>query len=263
MVCNMIKKFLLLTIAVFVCSTTWPAAPAILVVGDSLSAGYGIANEQTWVSLLEHRLQQNGYPHKVINASVSGDTTAQGLVKLPAALRRHQPEIVIIELGGNDGLRALDTDMIRQNLAQMIQLGLDAGAKVLLAGTKLPPNYGPAYVSAFEHIYSNLAQEYQLALVPFLMEGVAANGALMQEDGIHPNAKGHQKMLDTVWAQLEKLLAGKTAVGPLGANPCPSPSRRQTMVPGTNNFADSQSGRKAVTNQNQQPVKLRRARKAV
>ena len=178
----------------------------ILVIGDSLSAGYGVSNEQNWVSLLQRRLTENGYPHRVINASVSGDTTAQGLAKLPAALDRHQPSIVVIELGGNDGLRALAVDMIRHNLAQMIQLATKHEAKVLLVGTKIPPNYGPVYVSAFEAIYDELAKKFQLRLVPFLMQGVATDPALMQEDGIHPNAVGQRQMLENVWPEILGLL---------------------------------------------------------
>ncbi len=176
----------------------------ILVIGDSLSAGYGVSNEQNWVSLLQRRLAENGYPHRVINASVSGDTTAQGLAKLPAALNRHQPSLVVIELGGNDGLRALSVGMIRRNLAKMMQLSLDHNAKVLLVGTRIPPNYGPVYVSAFESIYKELAVEFQSGLVPFLMNGVATDPALMQDDGIHPNAFGHKKMLDTLWPELKE-----------------------------------------------------------
>jgi len=203
----MLRRIVLLTVCFVAGHFPLYAAPGtVLVVGDSLSAGYGVSNEQSWVSLLQNRLSEHGYKYTVVNASVSGDTTSQGLTKLPAALEHHQPTVVIIELGGNDGLRALAVDMIRQNLAQMIQLSQARNAKVLLVGTRLPPNYGPVYVSAFEHIYGELARQYQVALAPFLMQGVATDSRLMQEDGIHPNPAGHRRMLDTLWPQLEGLL---------------------------------------------------------
>lgn len=208
----------------------WAASPKILVVGDSLSSGYGVANEQNWVSLLQRKLLEHGYSHSVINASVSGDTTAQGLGKLPAVLRRHQPHIVIIELGGNDGLRALPVDMVHQNLAQMIQLSLNNDAKVLLVGTKLPPNYGPVYVSAFESIYTTLAQAYDIVLVPFLLQDVATDGELMQEDGIHPNAAGHRAMLETVWPQLRNLLAANTSLRKIRCMVPPQPLRADPVM---------------------------------
>jgi len=203
----MFRRIVLLAVGIAAWTGTLYAAPGkIVVVGDSLSAGYGVNNEQGWVSLLQRRLSENGYDFDVINASVSGDTTAQGLSKFPAVLQRHRPAIVIIELGGNDGLRALAVDMIRQNLSQMIQLSQAKKTKVLLVGTRLPPNYGPVYTSSFEAIYAELAKKHQIELVPFLMQDVATQNDLMQDDGIHPNAAGHRIMLNNLWPQLEKLI---------------------------------------------------------
>ena len=178
----------------------------MLIVGDSLSAGYGLAIHENWPSLLEARLAAAGHPHRVINASISGDTTSGGLARLPAALERHSPSIVLIGLGGNDGLRAIPIPEIRRNLSRMIQLSAAAGAQVLLAGIHIPPNYGPAYTEAFHEVYHQLAQEYGTGLIPFILDGVALDPALMQEDGIHPTAAAQTLILDNVWTELEPLL---------------------------------------------------------
>lgn len=180
--------------------------PVVLVVGDSLSAGYGLAIHENWPSLLEARLAAGGHPHRVVNASISGDTTSGGLARLPAALERHSPAVVLIGLGGNDGLRAIPLAEIRRNLSQMIQLSEQAGARVLLAGVHIPPNYGPAYTEAFHAIYHELAQEYGTGLIPFILDGVALNEDLMQDDGIHPTAAAQPVILDNVWPALEPLL---------------------------------------------------------
>ncbi|CAN5181524.1 arylesterase [soil metagenome] len=179
------------------------AEPTVLIVGDSLSAGYGIAKEASWVTLLEERLEREGYGYRVVNASISGDTTEGGLQRLPRALEKHEPAVVIIELGGNDGLRGFPLALIRRNLEAMIELSCDTGARVVLAGMRLPPNYGPAYTAGFQDIYRALAEKYDVALVPFLLEGVALEPALMLADGIHPNAKAQQKLLDNIWTELE------------------------------------------------------------
>lgn len=182
--------------------------PVVLVLGDSLSAAYGLAIDQGWVSLLQKRIIQSNHPHKVVNASVSGDTTANGLTRIVPALETHQPDVVIVELGGNDGLRAQPIPMIRSNLENIIEMSRNAGADVIIAGMRLPPNYGPVYVDQFEAIYPVLAQQYDSALVPFFMAGVATRPELMQPDGVHPSAKAQEILLDNVWPYLQPLLNG-------------------------------------------------------
>jgi acyl-CoA thioesterase-1 len=178
----------------------------ILVVGDSLSAGYYMPLEQAWPSLLEKRLAGNGHSYRVVNASITGDTTQGGLTRLPRLLTLHEPDIVIIELGGNDGLRGIGIDVTRQNLSAMIEASQAAGASVLLTGIMLPPNYGQTYTERFQAIYPDLARQYELPLVPFLLEGVALDPALMLDDGIHPNAIAQPRLLDNVWAVLAPVL---------------------------------------------------------
>ena len=181
--------------------------PVILVFGDSISAGYGLAHvEQGWVALLRTRLKDQEYGYQVINASVSGETTAGGLARLPRALMLHQPAIVILELGGNDGLRALPIAQMRANLAQMADLAAAAGAKVLLLGMRIPPNYGPQFTEQFRASYADLARDKKLPTVPFLLQGIALSPNLMQSDGIHPNESGQAKLLDNVWPSLKPLL---------------------------------------------------------
>jgi len=181
--------------------------PVILVFGDSISAGYGLAHvERGWVALLQTRLKDQEYGYQVVNASVSGETTAGGLARLPRALSLHQPKIVILELGGNDGLRALPIAQMRLNLARMADLAAAAGAKVLLLGMRMPPNYGPDFTEQFRSSYSDLARDEKLPLVPFLLNDIALFPALMQADGIHPNEQGQPKLLDNVWPALKPML---------------------------------------------------------
>jgi acyl-CoA thioesterase-1 len=181
--------------------------PLILVFGDSISAGYGLPHvEEGWVELLKTRLRTQGYGYQVVNASVSGETTAGGLARLPRALELHHPKIVVLELGGNDGLRALPIAQMRTNLAQMIDLSTAAGAKVLLLGMRMPPNYGPEFTTKFQDVYSGLAHEKKLAWVPFLLEGIALKSELMQGDDMHPNAKGQPILVENVWPGLLPLL---------------------------------------------------------
>jgi acyl-CoA thioesterase-1 len=188
--------------------------PVILVFGDSISAGYGLERvQQGWVALLQTRLKEQEYGYEVINASVSGETTAGGLARLPRALALHQPKIVILELGGNDGLRALPVAQMRANLAQMADLASAAGARVLLLGIRMPPNYGPDYTEQFRSSYDVLAREKKLPLVPFLLNDVALSPNLMQADGIHPNALGQPKLLDNVWPALKPMLQKTAARG--------------------------------------------------
>jgi len=180
--------------------------PVILVVGDSLSAAYGIRLEQGWVSLLQRRLEAEGYGYRVVNASTSGETTGGALARLPRALERHRPAIVVLELGANDGLRGLPISQVRANFDAMLQLSRAAGARILLIGMHIPPNYGPAYTSAFDSMYRELAPADDPPLVPFLLDGVALDDSLMQADGLHPNAAAQPRLLDTVWPKLKPLL---------------------------------------------------------
>ena len=174
--------------------------------GDSISAGYGIQREEGWVELLSKSLNQAEYPHVVVNGSISGETTGGGLARLPQALDTHEPEIVVIELGGNDGLRGYPTDLVRSNLKEMVELSLAQDAKVLLVGMQIPPNYGPRYTRAFFGMYEEIAGETQVSLVPFFLERVALEPGLMQDDGIHPTADAQPLLLETLWDYLEPLL---------------------------------------------------------
>jgi acyl-CoA thioesterase I len=183
------------------------AAPrTIVVLGDSLSAGYGISVREGWVNLLAQRLASEGYGYKVVNASVSGETTQGGVARLPRVLELHKPEIVIIELGGNDGLRGLPLAASRANLQRAITLARGAKARVLLVGMMIPPNYGQRYSQEFRDMFTGLAAANDLALVPFLLDEVALKADLMQDDGIHPNAKGQPRILENLWPKLKPLL---------------------------------------------------------
>ncbi len=184
-----------------------PPNPTVLVLGDSLSAGYGIALEESWVSLLASRLESEGYEHQVINASVSGDTTSGGLARLGRALERHSPDLVVIELGGNDGLRGLPLDVVRSNFVAMIEESRRAGADVVLLGMRIPTNYGARYAEAFHGLYRELAERYALNWVEFFLDGVALDDGLMQADGIHPNAEAQPILLDNAWPAVAAALA--------------------------------------------------------
>jgi acyl-CoA thioesterase-1 len=182
------------------------AGQTIVVVGDSLSSGYGIAAEQSWVAMLEDRLRSEGYGYQVVNASIAGDTTAGGLARLPRLLDTHDPDLVVIELGGNDGLRGQPVATLRSNLARMIELSKESGADVVLAGIQIPPNYGPAYTQSLAAVYPELAERFDTPLIEFILEDVALNRELMQADGIHPNAAGQQIVFANVWRVLGPLL---------------------------------------------------------
>jgi len=187
--------------------TTASVAPrTILVLGDSVSAGYGLTVGEGWVSLLQGRLKTQGYGYRVVNASVSGETTTGGLARLPRALSVHRPDIVIVELGGNDGLRALPLETSRANLEKIIQASKTAGAKVLLLGMKIPPNYGPRYSAGFEQLFKDLARQYKLPFEPFFLEKIALVPGMIQADGLHPTAKAQPIMLDTLWPVLQPML---------------------------------------------------------
>jgi acyl-CoA thioesterase-1 len=187
--------------------TTASVAPrTILVLGDSVSAGYGLTVGEGWVSLLQGRLKTQGYGYRVVNASVSGETTTGGLARLPRALTVHKPQIVVLELGGNDGLRGLPLETSRANLEKMIRLSKAAGAQVVLLGMKMPPNYGPRYAEGFERIFAELARKYRLAFEPFFLDKIALVPGMLQADGLHPTAKAQPAMLDAVWPVLKPLL---------------------------------------------------------
>jgi len=189
-----------------------PGSPAsertILVYGDSISAAYGMDQEQGWVSLLEARLAVDHPGYRVINASVSGETTGGGLTRLPKSLSLHQPDVLVLELGGNDGLRGYPIDKIRDNLDSMIQQSKEAGISVLLIGMVLPPNYGRRYTTAFENIFSELADLHAIPFVPFLLNGIATTRDLVQRDGIHPTVEAQPMILEDVYPVLEDLLQG-------------------------------------------------------
>ena len=188
-------------------SPTWVFAKTVMVLGDSISAGYGIEPQQAWVNLLQKRLDQQ-YPkqHKVVNASVSGETTSGALARLPKLLKTHKPNVVVIELGGNDGLRGQPPQMIQKNLAQLIQQSQKANATVVVLGMKIPPNYGTAYSKAFENNYKVVSQQYKVKLLPFFLEGVAGNKSLMQKDLVHPNAKAQSILLNLAYPYVKGAL---------------------------------------------------------
>jgi len=189
------------------------SARTILVFGDSLSAAYGIRPEEGWVTLLAQRLQSQGYGYQIVNASVSGETSGGGLERLPRALELHHPALVILELGANDALRGLPLATTQNNLATMVRLSQSAGARVLLIGLKIPPNYGPRYTEQFARMFPAVANQYHLPLVPFLLEEVALDPQRMQADGLHPNARGQLPILETVWTYLKPLLKKNPSPG--------------------------------------------------
>ncbi|HET6545459.1 MAG TPA: arylesterase [Rhodanobacteraceae bacterium] len=207
---------LILSLLVWLVSTAAVAASPqpILVLGDSLSSAYRIAPEDGWVHLLRARLDRAGVARRLINASIAGETSAGGLERLPELLAKHHPALVIVELGANDGLRGLPLATIRDNLTAIVTRSRDAGARVVLLGIELPVNYGPHYRDGLRTLYRDLSREFNLPLVPFLLEGVALDPALMQEDGLHPTAAGEPKVLDNVWAVLEPALRDLAGAAP-------------------------------------------------
>ncbi len=196
----------LLLMSVIVGTTTTAQAGTVLVVGDSISAGYGMPTSKVWVKLLEARLVQKGYAHPVVNASVSGDTSAGGLSRLPSLLRQHRPAIVVLELGGNDGLRGMPVKVTRQNLTQMVRMAKRSGAQVLLLGIDVPPNYGPKYAKEFRDVYPGVARNTGAKLLPAFLAAVGTDPDLMQADGIHPNSLAQPLLVDALWPVLEPML---------------------------------------------------------
>jgi acyl-CoA thioesterase-1 len=185
-----------------------PMPPVVLIWGDSLSAAYGIPVEQGWVELLQPKL---GLDYKVVNGSISGETTDGGLSRLPEHLKNYKPSVVVIELGANDGLQGKSTARMQENLEAMIKLAQEANAQVVLVGIHLPPNYGVDYTEKFDKVYKDLAEQYKLPFVPFLLEGIATDFSLMQADGLHPTAEAQSKVLENVWPILEPVIAAEKA----------------------------------------------------
>lgn len=182
------------------------AKPAILVFGDSLSAGFGLPQRNGWVTLLERKLAEDGYEYRVVNASISGETTVGGKNRIENTLRKHKPEIVIVQLGANDGLRGARVADIRRNISTIVGISKRSGAKVLVVGMQIPPNYGPDYTSGFYASFSEVARQHEVALVPFMLDGFAGNRALFQHDGIHPNLEAQPLVLNNIYRHLEPLL---------------------------------------------------------
>ena len=195
----------LLCVLLLVAPAAW-AGQTILVFGDSLSANYGIAAEAGWVSLLQQRLDRKPHDYRVVNASISGETTAGGASRIRAALGTHKPDIVIIELGANDGLRGLSLDATRQNLDRIMQACRNHKARILLIGMRLPPNYGPTYAESFTAIYPALAKKHRAALLPFLLDGIADRREWFQADNLHPTEAAQASIMENVWARLQPLL---------------------------------------------------------
>lgn len=182
------------------------SAQKILIFGDSLSSGYGIDSSESWVSLLQAKIKQQNIAANIINASISGETTIGGANKIQQTLKLHQPDIILIALGGNDGLRGLQLNEMHANLEKMIKAAIKLKTVVILVGMRIPPNYGIQYTQQFHDTYKDLSQQYQTPLVPFLLDGVGGNPAMMQADGLHPNATAQPTILDTVWVTLSPLL---------------------------------------------------------
>jgi len=180
--------------------------PTVLILGDSLSAGYGIDVDQSWPALLQSRLREQGYEHRVVNASISGETTEGGAERIGPALENFSPELVILELGGNDGLRGFPPQRTRENLDRIVTASKASGAQVVLLGIRIPSNYGPRYTQAFEGVFQDTAETHGIPWIGFFMEGIALNEELMQADGIHPNAQAQPKLLDNAWPVIKEAL---------------------------------------------------------
>ncbi|TAH40690.1 MAG: arylesterase [Dokdonella sp.] len=203
----MLRWFLVVLLAALPPSA-WAVSPVqrIVVFGDSLSAAYGLQAGTGWVDLLRTRLETQHPAYQVINASISGETTAGGLARMAEAISGNSPAVVILELGANDALRGLPLEAPRTNLSRIIEMCQESGARVLLVGTEIPVNYGPQYRDGLRTMYRDLAREFNVPLVPFLLEGVALDAALMQDDGLHPNAQAQSRVLENVWPALERML---------------------------------------------------------
>lgn len=200
------KKFTAAAVLVAASASAYSAPKTVLVVGDSLSAEYGLTRGAGWVALLEQKLKSEKIDANIVNASISGETTSGGRARLPALLSAHKPEIVVIELGANDGLRGLPVDAASTNLREMITMAHKQRAKVMLIGMRMPPNYGRAYTERFFGMFASLSKEYKAPLVPFMLEGVADKPALFQADRLHPSAQAHPIILNNIWPTFSKLI---------------------------------------------------------
>ncbi|MGB5331442.1 MAG: arylesterase [Woeseiaceae bacterium] len=189
-------------------SATGNGSPTVLVFGDSLSAGFGIDVDQSWTALLQSRLEKLGYEHRVVNASISGETTEGGAARIETALRTFSPDLIILELGGNDGLRGFPPERMKDNLTKIIERSKASGASVVLLGIRIPTNYGPRYTAAFEAVYRQVANELNIKWIEFFMEGVAMNDELLQADRIHPNSEAQPILLDNAWPIISATLDG-------------------------------------------------------
>lgn len=204
---QLVRSILFAVAAWLLASVALANQNTLLVVGDSLSAAYGVPSDKAWVQLLRERLDQNGLSQwQVVNASISGETTDGGARRLPALLAENNPDVVVIELGGNDGLRGFPPQVIESNLAEMITLVQDSGAQAILVGMQIPPNYGQRYTEMFAKIYPKLSDQYDTALVPFFLQGIYDQAGMMQDDGIHPSEAAQPKLLENVWPVLENTL---------------------------------------------------------
>jgi acyl-CoA thioesterase-1 len=200
------RKFLTILILCTATAAQAAGSPTVLIFGDSLSAGYGLEMDQSWSALLQERLEQQGYEHRVVNASISGETTEGGATQIDNAIAEFAPELVILALGGNDGLRGFPPARIKSNLLAIAERARDSGAAVVLLGIRIPTNYGVRYTQAFEAVYADVADELDIAWIEFFMEGVALNDDLLQEDRIHPNAKAQPILLDNAWPVIRDTL---------------------------------------------------------
>ena len=200
------RKLLTLLLVLIAVPADGAETPTVLVFGDSLSAGFGIDVDQSWTALLQSRLQTQGYEHRVVNASISGETTEGGATRIQSTIDRFEPSVVILELGGNDGLRGFPPERMRDNLRTIIETSKAAGAAVVLLGIRIPTNYGPRYTKAFEKVYRDLATELDVPWIEFFMDNVAMNEDLMQDDGFHPNARAQPILLDNAWPIIQQAL---------------------------------------------------------
>ena len=205
----MLRKLVLVFVAAAWCQAA--AAATLLVFGDSLSAAYGIGAQEGWPTLLEERLRQKGFDYTVANASISGETSSGGATRIAEAVKRIRPSIVIVALGSNDGLRGLPVSQMKANLSRIVRTARSAGSKVLVLGSRMPPNYGPRYTREFEQAFAEVAKQEKAALVPFMLEGIASSRDYFLSDNIHPTAAAQPIILDTVWEELEPLLESRGA----------------------------------------------------
>ena len=203
------RKILTLVVLLLAANAQSAESPTVLIFGDSLSAGYGIDVDQSWATLLQQRLESQGYEHRVVNASISGETTEGGAARIDRAIDTFSPELIILELGGNDGLRGFPPSRIRENLETIARHARDSGASVVLLGIRIPTNYGARYTQAFEAVYADVAEELGIRWIEFFMDGVALNDDLLQEDRIHPNAEAQPILLDNAWPIIRATLDGQ------------------------------------------------------